>query len=47
MARIPVLQTPGRQDAVIRAATWIATGHVVDALGLDGVCAILPSAVAV
>jgi hypothetical protein len=46
MARIPVLQTPGRKDAVIRAAIWIATGHVVHALGL-GACAILPSAVAV
>ena len=34
-------------DLTYSAATWIATGRVVHALGLDGPCAILPSAVAV
>jgi len=60
MARIPVLQPPGRQDAVQAnfddgeitdlthgAATWMATGGMVHALGLDGACSNLPSAVAV
>jgi hypothetical protein len=60
MAHIPVLQPPGRRDAVHAnlvdgeitdlshsAAIWIATGRVVHALGLDGACAILPSAPAV
>jgi hypothetical protein len=34
-------------DLTYSAATWISTGRVVHALGRDGACAVLPSAVAV